>query len=243
MVKKNTTGIDCACVIHSTGYDWIYVQNLRNMIQRNINGDVRMHVFTEASRKVPDSMIKHELVEWPTLAGPKKSWWYKMQMFNPEHFRGNLLYMDLDVVVAGDLNWITECSTDHLWAIRDFKYLQHNGQYNGINSSVMWWNTDRFSWLWDEFAKIGPREAARRWHGDQEFITAQVDNVRRRHFPDRHFQSYRWQCLDGGYDFQRRQHRTPGRGVAIAPETSVVVFHGNPKPHQVHDPAVVKLWC
>jgi hypothetical protein len=50
-------------------------------------------------------MVKHILDDWG-ISGPKRSWWYKMQLFNPAHFAGNLLYFDLDVVIANQLNWI-----------------------------------------------------------------------------------------------------------------------------------------
>jgi hypothetical protein len=67
--------------------------------------------------------------------------------------------------------------------------------------------------------------------------------AQRRFFEDRYFESYRWQCLDGGYDFRRRQYHKPATGVSIAGDTALVVFHGQPKPHEVHDPEIVKLWC
>jgi hypothetical protein len=163
MAKQNNTspdGItDCACVIHSTGYDWQYVDRLYSMLSRNLPGGIRMHVYTEKSRPVPSHMIKHSLHEWPGLGGPKRSWWYKMQLFNPKHFQGQLLYFDLDCVILRDLSWITTLDRDLFWGIRDFKYLQRPG-YSGINSSVMWFNTERYAWLWDQFNSV-PIEQAR----------------------------------------------------------------------------------
>jgi hypothetical protein len=28
----------------------------------------------------------------------------------------------------------------------------------------------------------------------------------------------------------------------LSPQTRVMVFHGNPKPHQVHDPVIAQHW-
>jgi hypothetical protein len=123
MSKKNPGRIDCACVIHGSGYDWQYVEKLYNMLSRNLSAEVRLHVYTEHDRSVPPHMVKHILEDWG-ISGPKRSWWYKMQLFNPAHFTGNLLYFDLDVVIANQLNWVRELSTDYLWTIRDFRYLQ-----------------------------------------------------------------------------------------------------------------------
>lgn len=233
--------IDCACVIHGTGYDWVYVERLYNMLTKNIPQGINFHVYTEHDRSVPPHMIKHCLETWPGITGPKKSWWYKMHLFNPEHHTGNLLYFDLDTVIARDLSWIFKLPTNCFWGIRDFRYLQKS-TYQTINSSVMWFNVSEFSYVWDQFLKDGVDSVTKRFQGDQDYITKAVDINRRRHFDDRYFESYRWQCVDGGYDFQHRKHKALNTGVRIAPETSVVVFHGKPKPHEVSDPQIVKLW-
>ena len=69
MAKKNRTRTDqvtdCACVIHSSGYDWIYVERLHNMLNRWMPGGARLHVFTEHDRSVPPHMVKHVLEDWP----------------------------------------------------------------------------------------------------------------------------------------------------------------------------------
>jgi hypothetical protein len=245
MAKKNriTPGAvtDCACVIHSTGYDWRYVENLYSMLTRALPGGIRFHVYTEHDRSVPPHMIKHILTEWPGIEGPKKSWWYKMQMFNPEHYSGNLLYLDLDTVVVRDLSWISNLDTRYFWAIRDFRYLQ-NPHHTGFNSSVMWWNVSYFSWIWEQFSQSNIKQVTKNNPGDQDYITKVIDINQRRFFEDRMFESFRWQCLDGGYNFQRRQHKSPGSGVTIAPDTSVVIFHGSPKPHQISDTTITQLW-
>ena len=240
MSKKNPGRIDCACVIHGSGYDWQYVERLYNMICRNINAEVLMHVYTEHDRSVPPHMVKHILEDWG-ISGPKRSWWYKMQLFNPAHFRGNMLYFDLDVVIANQLNWVCELSTDYLWTIRDFRYLQRRDVVT-MNSSMLWFNVDRFAWIWDKFSQVDLKATIKSYPGDQDYLGAVLDVNQRRFADDFRFESFRWQCLDGGYDFARRKHLKPGTGVKIQPDTSVVVFHGNPKPAQVHDPVIQQLW-
>jgi len=233
--------VDCACVIHGSGYDWKYVERLYNMLTKQMPQGIRFHVYTEHHRSVPPHMIKHILEEWPGITGPKKSWWYKMQLFNPEHHKGNLLYFDLDVVIARDLSWIPALHTDYFWGIRDFRYLQ-NTNTPVINSSAMWFNVSKFSYVWDKIVKDGVQTVASRFQGDQDYITKAIDVNKKRHFEDKYFESYRWQCLDGGFDFKFRKHKAPHTGVKIAPDTAVVVFHGKPKPHEVSAPEIVTLW-
>jgi len=233
--------IDCACVIHGTGYDWIYVEKLYNMLCRNLPR-IRFHVYTEHDRSVPPHMIKHCLEDWPGIKGPKKSWWYKIQMFNAEHHQGNLLYFDLDCVIVRDLAWITALSTEKFWTIKDFKYLQ-NSRYVGINSSVMWWNVAKFDNVWQQFNGKNILSTVKQYYGDQDYLNAVIDKNDLRYFDTKLVQSYRWQVKDGGYNFQTRQVNKLGTGAAIDGETSVLVFHGQPKPHQIDDPVIQQLWC
>ena len=237
----STDVIDCACVIHGTGYSWEYVDKLYSMLNRVHPNRIRLHVYTEASRHVPHHMIKHELIQWPGVEGPKKSWWYKLQLFNRDLFNGNLLYFDLDTVIVREIDWITKMDLKYLWGIRDFRYLQTPHKQN-LNSSVMWFSVPQFSWLWDEFKQQNIESVMRKYHGDQDYIQAQLGVNRYRLLPDWQFQSWRWQCVDGGYNFPRRQHKTPGTGASIEPNTSVLVFHGRPKPHEVNDKVVQQLW-
>lgn len=241
MVKRTPSHIDCACVIHGNGYDWQYVEKLYNMLCRNLAAEVRMHVYTEHHRSVPPHMTKHILDDWG-ISGPKRSWWYKMQLFNPAHFTGDLLYLDLDVVISNSMNWVRDHSTDYLWTMRDFRYLQRRDT-STMNSSMMWFNVSRYSWIWDQFNKQELNTTIKSYPGDQDYLSAVLlPGQQRRFFEDCFFESFRWQCLDGGYDFAKRRHHKPGSGVHIQPGTSVVVFHGSPKPAEVHDPVVKQLW-
>ena len=64
--------VDCACLIHGDMYNWSYVDNLYSMLTRHLSFPIRLHVWTESHRQIPHHMIKHDLVEWPGVAGPKK---------------------------------------------------------------------------------------------------------------------------------------------------------------------------
>lgn len=233
--------IDCACVIHGTVYSWDYVDRLYNMLTRALPDGIRFHVYTESTREVPRHMVKHTLAPWPGIAGPRKGWWYKLQMFNPEHHRDNLLYLDLDTVVVRDLSWITKLPTRYFWTLRDFRYLQ-TSQSHMMNSSVMWWNVEQFADVWQGFLNSDVKVTTKRYPGDQDYLTKVIDHNRRRYLEDRYFESYRWQTLDGGYDFKARKYRRPGLGITIQPDTAVIVFHGHPKPHEVDHAEIRDLW-
>lgn len=232
--------VDCACLIHGDLYDWTYVDKLYNMLTRNFKRPIRLHVYTEATRVVPDPYIKHPLIEWG-IKGHKRGWWYKMQLFNPEHHAGPLLYFDLDVVITGKLDWLADQSLRYFWGIRDFKYLQ-KPHYYSINSSVMWWDTRAFSYVWDDFKVKTLADLIRKYHGDQDYITEVILQEQRRCFNQEKIRSWRWEAVDGGYNFDRREFKTPGTGTKIPPNTSILVFHGDPKPHEIQDPVILQYW-
>lgn len=233
--------LDCACVIHGKSYDWSYVEKLYNMLNRNSTKPIRLHVYTEHSRSVPPHMIKHNLEEWDGISGPKASWWYKMQLFNQMHHRGPLLYFDLDIVIVRNIDWISQLPTKYFWAIKDFRHLWQTMHY-GINSSVMWWDTRRFHYLWEEFAKQPIMQIKKKYHGDQDYISAHISDQKRRTFEQKYFMSWRWEALDGGLNFNTRVYKNPNSGTKFNNETSILVFHGSPKPHEINDPEIAKFW-
>lgn len=164
-----------------------------------------------------------------------------MQLFNPAHHQGNLLYFDLDCVIVRDITWITELPTEKFWTVKDFRYLQ-NAKITGINSSVMWWNVERFRYVWDEFSKLDIATTVKNYPGDQDYLNAVIDAKDLRYMDPRLIESYRWQSKDGGYNFSLRQAIKPGSGTKITDHTAVLVFHGHPKPHEVSDPVIQQLW-
>lgn len=234
--------INCACVIHGDKYDWRYVENLRRMLDRCSSRDIRLHVWTEARRSVPGDYIKHELTEWPGVSGPRKSWWYKMQMFNAKNkIDAPLLFFDLDTVIVNKIDWITDLPLDRFWAVRDFRYLWRSDRQE-INSSIMYWDPNKFHWIWDGWVQQDRNAMIKQFSGDQDYLNSILPAEQIGFLDPQKILSYRWQIKDGGWDNQRRTHRHPGAGANIPKESSVIVFHGSPKPHEVQERSILEHW-
>jgi hypothetical protein len=238
---KHPVAHHCACVIHGTAYDWIYVERLYNMLKANCSSEIILHVFTEPSRSVPAPFVKHNLTEWPGISGPKKSWWYKMQMFDPRHNLGRILYLDLDTVITKNIDCVWDLNKQYFWAIRDFKHLWRP-TWNGINSSVMIWDTQEFSWIWDNFNSKNINATVKLFHGDQDYLNSVLSDKTRRFIDPEIIKSWRWQCKDGGLDMKSRIYRHPNAGTILDTNTAIMIFHGRPKPHEIHDSVVNKYW-
>jgi hypothetical protein len=189
---------------------------------------------------VPAPLIKHELTGWD-IANPKKSWWYKMQLFNPEHHAGPLLYFDLDIVIVDNIDWLWQQSLRYFWAVRDFKYLWQSAS-TSLNSSIMWWDTEQYANIWQEFQTEDILKIMSRYRGDQDYISAKVKLADQRFFDPRRVKSWRWQCLDGGYNFRTKKYLHPGTGTQVDRNTGVLIFHGQPKPLDSTDSVILEHW-
>lgn len=238
---SDTDIMDCACLIHNIGYDWIYVQRLYDMLCSNSHRKIRLHVYTEPERTVPAPMIKHDLTDWPGVGGRKRSWWYKMQIFNPQHHRGPLLYFDLDVVLTKNIDWIYDQDTSYFWTVHDFRHLWRTS-WNGMNSSVMFWDTGAWANVWEGFQAADLGELMKRYQGDQDYLNQVISPEKRRFLDSKKIKSWRWQIKDGGLNVRTQTYARPGTGSSIDRDTCVIVFHGDPKPHQINDPLIEKFW-
>jgi hypothetical protein len=235
------TYIDCACVIVGDRYPWRYVENLYSMLSRHLSVPVKLHVFTEADRSVPDHMVHHALRPWNKLTDQRKLWWYKLQIFDPVLDFDRLLYFDLDVIITASLDWVLQLDEHYFWAIHDWKSLW-KPHWTGLNSSMMYWNHQRFRYLWHEFDAMGLDSCIKKYHGDQDFLSDALRADDLRFFDTAMIKSWRWQIKDGGMDPKTRRYRAPGTGSQLSDSTAVMVFHGSPKPHELSENSINQLW-
>jgi hypothetical protein len=180
------------------------------------------------------------LPEWH-IGGPRKSWWYKLQVFNIDHYQGPLLYFDLDTVITQNIDWIWQNNLHYFWTVRDFKYLWRSASVTA-NTSIMWFDTVKFSYVYTDFLDKGINQIMRRYQGDQDYVSEVITQPQRRFLDQDRIKSWRWQALDGGFDFTRRTYLNPGSGTQLDPDTSVLIFHGKPKPAEIQDPVVLQHW-
>jgi len=233
--------LDCACVIHGDLYTWTYVEKLYSMLRKHLPCEFRFNVFTESHRYVPAHMIRHDIDEWAGVQGRRSAWWYKLQLFDPARKLNRVFYLDLDTVVVNDLSWILSLDTTYFWTIRDFKYLWRP-DWQGINSSMMLFDAQRFFYVWQIFKEQGMSDIRKNFRGDQDFLTANIPDNQRRFIDQNKAMSWRWQVYQGGLDMKTRQYRSNTTPTMMQNHTSLVVFHGNPKPHEVSDPLIQTHW-
>ncbi len=201
------------CVKYGIKYGAEWVINLRNMVARHL--PVRHDFLCMTEIPVDGIGCIPFTRELPT-------WWSKLNIFEPGRFPGENLYLDLDVVITGNLEPLVRCldKSTKLWALNDFSYsLTHprqgldaafikymGGRPGTVNSSVMLWEGDIARKAWDDFTPSIMDEV----HGDQNWLTRclwpDINLI-----PEGIAQSYK-------YHVRRGQDGAP-----------ITVFHGNPK--------------
>lgn len=229
--------ITVLCVRFGTKYGFEYVERLRNMVQRHMTVPYEFACLTDDPTPITGVRIIYQ-----RGSGYAKAWWHKVHMFDPTlNISGRILYMDLDVIVCGNLDKLVENLKLDFMGIQDFNRKFHP-TWRMLNSSVMSWVHGTQSDIWSKF--IANPANAQRMHGDQDW-TWHVAKDRIKFWPIEWIQSYKWE-IRNREELVVRTGKNGFKSIAhnlnINPQCSVAVFHGDPKPETVPDPFVIDNW-
>ena len=101
--------------------------------------------------------------------------------------------------------------------------------------------TTKYADVWSTFREQDFPLLQKRYPGDQDFLSDVITQDKRRFLDERLIRSWKWECLDGGWDFKRRKHYDPNTGTRLD-GAGVLVFHGRPNPAEVQDPVILQHW-
>mgnify|MGYP000397794461 CR=1 FL=1 len=103
------------CLKHGTKYSSDYVNKLYNGVKRHCTLDFEMVCLTDDPRGI------HQDIKILRLPGGIAGWWCKPYMFSKDlPLKGVVLYMDLDVVIADNIDKLFTWQPDHWCTLRDF---------------------------------------------------------------------------------------------------------------------------
>ena len=230
------------CLKHGDKYSAKYVNTLYSMVKRNLTIPFTMVCLTDNKKDIDKDILCLDLPK--ELTG----WWCKPYMYSadlPLAKNSTILYMDLDVVISGNLNRLFEYETDKWCVIRDFtRAMQPNWQK--YNSSVIRFKLGQLNQVWTDFIK-DPQKIIRSHFGDQDWLyTATHQTNPATLWPDEWIRSWKWEirtdrALQSGPKGNRKFHKV--EDVVPGSECCITVFHGDPNPHNCDDPWVKTNWC
>jgi len=228
------------CLKHGTKYSADYVNKLYNMVKRNCTLDYEFVCLTD-----DETNINPNVTILPLPRGIQ-GWWCKPYMFSDDlPLKGIILYMDLDVVVASNIDKLFTYEKDNWCIIRDFTR-KMRPTWPKYNSSIIRFKSNQLSYLWKSFRKSQSKIQSK-FHGDQDWLydSTHQDNPAKT-FPDDWIQSWKWeirQSKDLKYGMPRGERKLKNVEHVTPPkDCCVCVFHGDPNPDNCDDPWVVDNW-
>ena len=227
------------CLKHGTKYSSDYVNKLYNMVQRYCTLNYTFVCLTEDATGLNSNILVKSLPT--TLQG----WWCKPYMFSKDlDLNGTILYMDLDVVIANNIDHLFTFESGHWCTIRDFTRTQRP-TWQKYNSSVVRFNSNQLTHLWESF-KSNNISIQHKYHGDQDWLYDATKDKPAKLFPDEWIMSWKWEVrkskelMPGG----QRGNRILKVTESVTPNDNccICVFHGDPNPHNCNDPWVKENW-
>jgi len=205
------------CIRAGEMFSPAYVSILHDMVARNLEAgfEARFVCFTDRPDDLRDTGI-----ETASLPADLPGWWSKLALFKHGVFPDGdrVLFLDLDTVITGAIDHVAMWNGERLAILRDFYRPQ------GLQSSVMAWRAGQHCEIWESFERAGcPMDDP---GGDQVWIERAIP---------RHHVALWQEILPRAFVSYKQARGIPG-------EAAVVVFHGRPRPHEVTDGWVPKVW-
>ena len=218
------------CVKWGPKYPALYANRLRRMVRRHLGQPHDFVCLTDDPTGLDPDIAPIRLPD----AG-FTGFWNKISLFRSDLFEPGrtIVYLDVDVVIVGSLDFLLDETAAELTIIRGFN------KNVGFNSSVMRFKAGALSRVYDAFAGDAPAVVASgRYAGDQDWICEKVPDAA--FFPAGKIVSYKKDMkshvllaakkLGLEFSWLRAPH-----WLTVSPPAgaSIVVFHGKPDPEDV----------
>lgn len=214
------------CTKWGTKFEPDYVNRLYRMVRRHLAGEFRFVCFTDDPRGFEAGIEAMPLPDVPVVGHRMDHGWKKLGVLsgNIGDLEGPLLYLDLDVVITGDLAPFFEAEGGFL-VIRDYRRFRMHHRYTG-NTSVFRFEAGAHADLLDRVATMSERRLIRDFRNEQELISWHMHERGLLHYwPLGWCPSYKHDCVAPMPLGLFRPPRLP-------PNARVVIFHGRPQPEE-----------
>lgn len=221
-VITDSGSLTIATVLKSGGdFNVAYVNHIADSVKRNSTMPYTFVCLTDLTGKFSPNV--HKIIQ---LRHNLPKWWSKMELFAPNKFTTErILYMDLDTMVVDNIDDILQFSGEFM-VLRDF-----NTQCELASGIIAWKNFNpRTYQIYENFMEA-PQSHMNSFNGDQDFIRT-VKYINPEYIQDSYpnkIISYKRDC-------------TNNSETSIPTNSSIICFHGKPRPHQINNPIIKQFW-
>lgn len=227
------------CVHVGDKYSNDYVEKLYRGCMRNSTEEFTFTILHDGKNyQLNERNVKYIAVEPMSFLSPHNLWWYKMQAFRDDVATAeqNLL-LDLDIVIVNDIDKFWKYKPSEFVIIQDFN--RHwFPNYSRSNSSIVKFTPNIAKDIFNDYF-INSIQYARKFRGDQDYLDEYVkDKV---WWPKKWAMSWKWEVYNGGM-VESNSTKYYNSITSIDEDTSVLVFHGKPDPHDVKENVLKLHW-
>lgn len=217
--RKQPPLVNVICMKWGTKYGSDYVNNLYSMVKRHLTLPFRFVCLTDDNKGLVNDIDSFPI---PPLDIPRiaERGWDKLVTFsNPLYdLEGEVLFLDLDVLVVDNIDCFF--TFDAKFAIiNDWIKKDITG-----NSSVYRFTANKHQDIIENF-KLHHNHITKRLRNEQEYLSHYVysQNILS-YWPDDWCKSFKYHCIEKGI---KQWFKIPVK----PPKAKIIVFHGNPNPH------------
>lgn len=225
-------------LVYKTGGDYTIddVERLARAVRRNLTIPHKIYCMTDIWKDAQAMFGSGALDGVFTLQNNLPGWWSKMEVFRV-HSRA-VLYLDLDTVIVGNIDALAQWVLD---SRPNKDLLMLRGFYRGDQcSGIMGWQGD-LRWVWEHYMRMRKAPSTRfvyrpsaivmqckriTYRGDQEWLSAVLPKSTPR------LDITLAQDVQPGIR-SYKVHIKDDEQQALPAGTSIVCFHGKPRPKEV----------
>lgn len=208
--------VHCICIKwDGKDYNAEYVNRLYRGIKRNTSVDFAFTCFSDHGSGL-ESGIEHKPI--PHFTG---NWFSKISLYNKELYNpeDQIFFFDLDTVIIRNIDDILSYRGNFI-LLRDFY------RVTGYGSGLMSWRPEAVHHMWTAFTP-----ESRCNHGDQGWPEI--------HYPNADLWQEKYPEKIVSYKVHISKKMQPIRNIPFPQgnldTASIVCFHGQPRPHHIHD--------
>ena len=209
------------CMKWGSRYGPEYVNKLYKSIKKHTKKTTKVYCLTDNSKNIDQKIICKPLPKISLPEAISNTPWRKMSLWQYPLYdlKGDVLFLDLDLVITGDLDRFFDFRPGHYCVIENWTQIGRNIG----NTSCFRFPVGKYNSIFEKFEK-NPAKYWKKYHIEQMYLSKQIK--------DQVFWPVDW-CKSFKHDLLPNWPFRIWQPAKLPKETSIVAFTGKPDPDDV----------